>query len=80
MPVCWRQPKGEYRRPPLGTPLRPATSLIFKHKINMNVNAMKAHPCASIALLASMRGNYSLIMCFQVKLKGDYLNYGALIN
>jgi len=37
----------------------------------MNVNAMKAHPCASIALLASMRGNYSLIMCLQVKSKGE---------
>jgi len=36
----------------------------------MNVNAMNAHPCASIAFLESMRSNYSLIMCLQVKLKG----------
>ena len=44
----------------------------------MNVNAMKAHPCASIAFLASMRGNYSLIMCFQVKLKGGIVLAPAL--
>ncbi len=70
MPACWRQPKGEYRRPPLGTPRRPTTSLSFKQIINMSVNAMKAHPCASIAFLASMRGNYSLIICFAGEVEG----------
>lgn len=71
MPVCWRQPKGEYRRPPLGTPRRPTTSLILKQTINMNVNAMKAHPCASIAFLTSMRGNYSLIIFFAGEVEGE---------
>lgn len=67
LPDCWRQPRGEYRRPPLGTPRRPEDHTWSSTSVNdVNVTSVDRpsmaklhfvqHPCCKLLIINSVSG------------------------
>jgi len=67
LPDCWRQPRGEYRRPPLGTPRRLEDHTLSSTGVNdVNVTSVDRpsmaklrflqHPCCKLLIISSVSG------------------------